>query len=658
MNSKFEELLGNAAQPRHASGNACLKLCHFVEQCRNSKSPVVKFIILSENICLGLFNFFIEWSEKNQNRSMRQVLELTSSLIASQPDREASNSIKRAVLKRTLTTINHRAAQPLVKPAFKSLECFLSKLSISAKDLMYAYAVEEGLSSISTDGEILKYSPYWDTFISGVFDWMVMPDISPASGKFLVTLFGQLRNAFRDSKSLDVDYTVLWQRWVRDGLKKNPAALENVKNHLLSPLFKLDRDGSLAFLNELNEQKPLSYLRGHELNSHSLLRLAAMEIGKKAGLVEEPSMYLIDAPLMKYKTNLLLDINQVQKPQKRSPRFIILDEKTIEPLLSHALNTVRSLAFSVLVSSSSSTRPFSCTALKILRGRLAALHADTDAKFRNEVLSQTKHMIERIRGATAFLMREFHKLNSVPSVSGTLENLAKVDELARLYRELQLHVEFIRWYLSFLLGELIPTASYQRHITALRAINLVLRSGLGNQDTILTQTADHATVWPYKVRFFTTGCMRLLLDLLINPFEDVRMNATVVLRFAAPADFTTGNPIRFLENLEETTFKMSNDIPIQSIAMAPSITQKSLGVLTEFISRASEISKRTGRADYADGVARCYQLLYGFLSSTKDRLELVSDLVDDLDSKVAIAEIDLSTAVAEAPVHGILAALR
>lgn len=296
MNAKFEELLGNAAQPRHASGNACLKLCHFIEQCRSSQSPAVKGSIISESTCLGLFNFFIEWSEKNQNRSMRQVLELTSSLIALHPDREAANSIKKAILKRTLSTIHHRAAQPLVKPAFKSLDCFLSKLSISAQDLMEAYEVEEGFSPTSIDVEILHF-PYWDAFVSGVFDWMAMPDISPAAGKFLVTLFGQLRKASSDSKSSNIDYTILWQRWVREGLNKNPTALENVKNHLLSPLFKIDRQGSLAFLGELNEHKSLSNSTRQELDSHSLLRLAAMEVGKKAGLVEEPSMYLLSVTL-------------------------------------------------------------------------------------------------------------------------------------------------------------------------------------------------------------------------------------------------------------------------------------------------------------------------------------------------------------------------
>jgi hypothetical protein len=83
-----------------------------------------------------------------------------------------------------------------------------------------------------------------------------------------------------------------------------------------------------------------------------------------------------------------------------------------------------------------------------------------------------------------------------------------------------------------------------------------------------------------------------------------------------------------------------------------------LGLLKDLIARAEEISKRTGRADYGDGLARCYALLYSLLPSTTDRLALVDNLVQDLEKKTQIAERDLSRAVSDAPVHGTFAALK
>lgn len=285
---KLYELLEKAAQPRHASGNACIKLCFFIEQCRKSKSPQIKDIAFSPKTCFDLFNFYIEWNEKNQHRSMRQILELVASLISLHPQQEIATSIKEIILERITSIISHRSSQPLVKPAFKSLECFLSKGAISLQNFIEAY----GQSPISEEQWIkteARESTRWDSFISEVFDWLALPDVSPAAGKCLVTLFGQLKDSSMESEELVAGHALSWQRWIRSGLTRNPDALENVKNYLFPPLFKLDRAGSLTFLEDLNKQKPISDLKDQELNAHFLLQLAAIEVGKKIGLVEETS---------------------------------------------------------------------------------------------------------------------------------------------------------------------------------------------------------------------------------------------------------------------------------------------------------------------------------------------------------------------------------
>ncbi len=285
----MHDFLERAAQPRHASGNACIKLCYFIEQCRSSRSSVIREVALSENACLDLFEFYIEWNEKNQNRSMRQVLELVSSLIAQNPDKSISSAIKTSVLQRNLSIITHKAAQPLVKPAFKSLECFLSKGTISTDDLLQSYQTQnpENANSVfeAEDGSSLV----WDAFFSEVFDWMTLPDVSPAAGKFLVTVFRELRSKSQVSDTNPNNHSISWQRWIRRGLNKDPQALENVKNYLFPPLFKLDRPGSLAFLEDLNKLRSISDFQSQDLDAHALLQLAAIEVGKKSGLIEEPS---------------------------------------------------------------------------------------------------------------------------------------------------------------------------------------------------------------------------------------------------------------------------------------------------------------------------------------------------------------------------------
>jgi hypothetical protein len=223
---------------------------------------------------------------------MRQILELIASLIALNSQKSVSLAVKESILTRITLIIGHQDSQPLAKPAFKSLECFLSKGTITPEDIVEIYEKRSNSQSGSS-GVIpgMNGLARWDSLISEIFGWLTLPDVSPAAGKCLVTLFCQLRVTTQGSADAAGDYALLWQRWIRDGLARNPDTLENVKNYLFHPLFKLDRPGSLAFLEDLNNQKPISDLKDQTLSAHSLLQLAAIEVGKKAGLIEEPSVY-------------------------------------------------------------------------------------------------------------------------------------------------------------------------------------------------------------------------------------------------------------------------------------------------------------------------------------------------------------------------------
>jgi hypothetical protein len=369
---------------------------------------------------------------------------------------------------------------------------------------------------------------------------------------------------------------------------------------------------------------------------------------------------------------IYIDTIQLQKPSKKSAPTIVLEEELIGSLLYHASETVRSLAFSVLVSSSSSIRPLSPVALEHLKAHMSILFSETDAKIRNEILSNTKHLIERLRGATAFLVRELENLSFQLRLDYPLplEQQQKAEQLlSETQGLLRSHESFIEWYLEFLLGELIPTASYQRHITSLKAIYLLLRSGIFKQNSMspLPRASNNVTVWPYFLDFFTPGVVRLLLDLVMDPFEDVRGGATSILKLASPCHFVI-RPEELSEDVlsaisaeqafGNNTQETADLLVVANVSADCKSIDNSLKLLKVFIEHAEEASKRTGRADYADGVARSYELLYGLLPSVDLCIELISQLVDDLELKVGIAEGNLGQAVVEAPVHGNFAALK
>jgi len=322
--------------------------------------------------------------------------------------------------------------------------------------------------------------------------------------------------------------------------------------------------------------------------------------------------------------------------------------------------TVRSLAFSVLVSSASSIRPFSPATLDLFQSHLGAMYSDTDAKFRNETLTNSKHMIERIRGATAFLVRELDQISFKLSQGSEPEHKVSQQALHEDIQSLLLkHKRFVEWYLDFLFGELIPTASYQRHITSLKAIILLLHSRILEDSPGLPPIPVNSTIWPFTVEFFIPRSMRLLLDLLMDPFEEVRIGASDVLAYAL-RDCFVGQISSGVSNDHESRDLRMKECPETEpiLNLKVNSIDRPLGLLIDFIVRGKEASRRTGRADYADGVARSYRLLYSLQISGEDKIKLLEELIYDLEMKVEIASNDLGQAVLEAPIHASFAALK
>jgi hypothetical protein len=256
----------------------------------------VQNVAFSYSTCLHLFSFYVEWNEKNQHRSMRQVLDLLVKLISQNPKKSIGKEIKHEMLHRLVSNITHESAQAFVKPAFKVLECFLSKSTISVTELLATHADSTFFKSSSgSHAQGTTHTTPRDSFVSAIFDWMSLPDTAPGAGKLLVTFFLVLRKHHLESALDDPDiHTTLWQRWILFGLAKHPECLENVKNYLFPPLFKIDRDGSLDFLRCLAQEADFQHLENQNLDAQTFLFLSAIEAGKKSGLVDESSKYISD----------------------------------------------------------------------------------------------------------------------------------------------------------------------------------------------------------------------------------------------------------------------------------------------------------------------------------------------------------------------------
>jgi hypothetical protein len=270
--------------------------------------------------------------------------------------------------------------------------------------------------------------------------------------------------------------------------------------------------------------------------------------------------------------------------------------------------------------------------------------ADPDAKFRVDVSAKARDMFKRVRGAIHVLKRSIprarakaQKANAPVHVDEQAvsqpilyrSNLISLPE-AQLTNCLDYHVKFLHWHLAFLCEELTPTASYQRHIAALKALLHIVR--LEEEPSKAWETPDDQELF---FDCLDTKWARALFDLIMDPFEDVRdISATVLARC-----YADGRYRRLRLTGEEDTSKT----PIKDI--------------TELSQRAIELAHRTSRADHSDGASRASQLLYRFLDSGNERIKLLTCMVNELNRKISMAEKDLGQAVVDAPLHGDFASL-
>lgn len=312
--------------------------------------------------------------------------------------------------------------------------------------------------------------------------------------------------------------------------------------------------------------------------------------------------------------------------------------------ISHPIAEVRLAGMFLSVHSTSVTKPLTGGVLKSLRRNLTHLHTETDANLRREIHGYTQKLFDRLRASTATLSKS--ALKTRPSTTSRLSFPTScfdsgTPHLVRERREPLLEsLSFISWYKQFLIEELRSTANYQRRITALQCIIIVLRSGLdpGVPHAQLSKAAQGQLQWAHELHVADDRLIRVLLDLILDPFDDIRASTIAVLQLC----------IATLSDCKRRSV----------IALIPA-----------FIDRAELAMLKTGRADQADGVARAYSLLYStsnaklsygpdFDRHPSSDITVFKKLCYQLSSTLEIARDDLSRAVDGRPVHGTFAALR
>ena len=335
-----------------------------------------------------------------------------------------------------------------------------------------------------------------------------------------------------------------------------------------------------------------------------------------------------------------------------------------------------------LVTSKSATKPYTPALLLILIKTLPYFHAESEPGARFEFIAVIRTAVQRLRGATLQLSRLLQRQNNQNRLeTGKTAELRSGQAVAELDFPSEYvmgqHLAFLKWYTRFLVWELQPTASYQRHITALKTLTVIFRSGLDSTVTqgYLSRNAQSDVNWSVNMPIFQPLLLRMSYDLSMDPFDDVREAAVLLINMsgtAAPTDREQGLRSRSSSTLNEPSATHCSRTG-QADRASGLVQQDGLPDLMIVLSRARTTLQMTGRADHADGVARLFGILnetcVGFTNESSNEVlsgtdwwcstfGIVDQILTVLEEGLLLAKNNLRLAVSSAPIHGHLAALR
>ncbi|KKY23312.1 putative heat repeat protein [Diplodia seriata] len=507
LSDLLNALVGTASIPyipASQRAGACNPLCSLLEKCQASPDERIRSLIWINHIWTDLFDIFLERYDNAKPKSMRQVLLLLCTIL--QKDHTATAcTVKDESVVRLFDVLFQEDDTSKVKPALIALSHFVQKDVITVDYTITAFeqwasATGKSLQQFPAPGSVPK------TFLHGIMSWANHQDTTPTAGNAVCAIMehGRRQKAAHFSKD-NANSPPIWVEPLESTIRRNPDAMLNFKNHVFPDLFKPILTGYLRFLEHLHlddhiRLKPSADVKPLDDFEASLL-FTSLQVGKDMGFVQE-----VD--------------HRVSKKIEIRDGVVLIPDRLLGRLLVHERAETRLAAFSLLTTSAAVTRPLTLGTFAILKRNLSYLHADTDANFRGEIMSLTMSLFERLRGSTGVMSRNLAKEQKTQDQSSTFE----------LYHA---HVEFIHWYLRFTSSELQPIAAYQRHISALKALTIVMKSGLDPSvpHQALSRTAQGEVRFPFQMNVLTPllGIVEHLISLLDETITAASSNLSVAV---------------------------------------------------------------------------------------------------------------------------------
>ncbi|CAG8398747.1 unnamed protein product [Penicillium salamii] len=625
--SLIQTLSTASLSPGH-SAEACNATSAFIDAATKSKSEETKKLALSQELWLSVFDICLNRYEDAKPKPIKLILSSITAVLAKSHQGASRKAIQTAIIDAVIPSIVLGEPQSRLKGCLVFLDSFIRRDAILPSEFIpllrewLSASKERWVSSFSKDHETLSLGATEATldsvsgnlsdelaakiFVLGLLVQTNNKTMAVPAGNLLAVLIQKMKPETPTQKLSE-----MWVAPARHLVLENVDTLEDLSSRLLQPLFTVDSNGFKTFLETLPVKSLLEGDMTDAPEAEYMVLFTALQIGKKINLVHED--YIFDSGKLKIDNNDIL----------------ILKSEIIGKFLLHRESSIRIAALSLLITTSSSIKPFTVGATKAILKGLPSMHAESEAYARGEILSMMRKFIVRLKGG---IVREEDAGLKIQKSTGK-----PATGHARNETETK---EFLKAYLDLLQHDLPLGASYARHITALKSLKLLIDSGLDPRTNIKLQKSEMENLWKVRVEVFDARLLRLLVDLLLDPFEEVRQTSLTILNLC-PREV-------LLECLQNTT----------NVGMR----------LTDALSRAENLASNTSRADHADTVARLYHLVFcsalpgnsaqGASDWWSTKAKVVDTILTKLEERLLGAKSLFNSVMREAPLHGYTSGLR
>ncbi|KAM5498418.1 hypothetical protein McanMca71_006812 [Microsporum canis] len=637
-NCLFHTLEDTALTTSHQT-SVCNAICAFLEAALTARDPEICQFARSKATWLSIFEVYLDRFEYNPAKPMKQILATLTNILATHPESDTTSSIRSYLIESVVKTI--LLAEPLarLKASVVSLHFLIRKDAFPAVDLIsrlqewlrangncWIPVIGEHSTNVGLDipaftdsnrGGVLASQDEQGLITAQIFCLVLLlhlqnANVVTSSGALLSQLCFKLKKeseAGRFRYSTSDNGAPFWAAPLKYLALRNLDNLDSTISLAFHLLFRGRLAEFQSFLDILPLEDLLSENYSNTGTTEFALLIAVLETGKELGLIHED-----------------------QAPNSSSTdKFLVLESQKLRLLLIHSNAKIRVRVLSLLISAPSTTKPFSPDALLIFKEMIPFVHAEADAHVRSELVSLIRRLTVRLRGGSS--PRQLKT-----EVIETNQNSQYLDAKT-----------FVSWYIEFLQSELRLSASYQTHILALKALATLLQSGLDPRidSAKLSKIGNDQKNWPFAIDIFTTSLFRALGDLLINPYEEIRMTSLAILRLF---------PLSFIK---------PQSIAGDELGIKDGTIRQPYHQLLEAFSRAEEMAGQTSRADHADGLARIYHFLFDLAENGRgcnDRTSIYNykyDIVDLILTKLEkVTSLSDIATLRNTPIHGHLSALR